>query len=180
MAHRTERRVFVGRAEGKLVEVRLAQEDCTSLTQTCGRDRIATCDVPGTNVGRCRGRNALEIDDVLERNRNAMKRAAILSPSELRVRLSGLRKSLVRQDGDVRVDRRIPFGDSRQAVGGGSFGGDLAGAKRPRQFGNGAEASGHQVCACAPAPQWRRSSSPRCARPRWICLLYTSPSPRDS
>ena len=96
----------------------------------------------------CRGRDASEVDDVLQRYRHPVEGAAILSAGELGVGLLCLCESLICQYRDVGVNRGISLGDPFQAASRGRLGGQLTRADRASQVRNGVGVSGHPVSRC--------------------------------
>src|SRR6187549_936167 len=116
MAHQAERRVLVRRAEGKLVEIGLAQKDCARLAKARHDDRVASRNMAAPDVGGSSRWHALQVDDVFQRNRHAMERTAVMTACELCVSLSSLSERMVCQHRDIGVDGWIAFGDSLEAL----------------------------------------------------------------
>ena len=117
-------------------------------TAPASRRRATTVGVAVRDVAvaHARGggrRRAVDVEDVLQRDRNAVQRPAIAARRQLPVRRARLCERLVGEHGDERVDRRIAIGDLLQAAFGDGFRGDLARPERARQLGNRPRLSGH-------------------------------------
>ena len=96
VARRTERRVLVRRAEGELVQVGLADEHRAGLPQVA-RSTGASCvgDVALAHARRRRRRRARDVEEVLDRDRHAVQRSAVVAGGELAVGLARLRARFV-------------------------------------------------------------------------------------
>ena len=121
MAHRTEGGVLVRRAERELVQVGLADEHRAGRAQPRRDDRRRRRDVPAPHARRRGGRRPAKIDQILERDRHAVQRAAVAAGGNLLIGGARLRARLVGQHGDEGVDRRIALGDAREAAFGDRF-----------------------------------------------------------
>ena len=75
IAHRPEARILAGRAERELVQVGLADEHRAGLAQASRHDGIGVGDVIAAHQRSRGGRHALLIDQVLQRDRDAVQRA---------------------------------------------------------------------------------------------------------
>src|SRR4029453_18098283 len=153
MQHRTVRRILVGGAERELMEVRFADEDRARLPQATHHRGIAPGDVT-VSYARCRGRwRVAKIDDVLERNRDAMKRAAIPARSDLLIGFFRLRYRVVVQHADERVERSILLRYPLEASLGHRLGCQSFRRDQAANIGQGARLSGH-VRRAAWAGRW--------------------------
>ena len=115
--------------------------------------------------GRSRWR-AAKIDEILERDRHAVQRAAITAGGNLLVGVARLRTRLVGEHRDEGVDRRIAFGDAREAAVGDGFGAGRPRLKRARQLGQRAAfaargVSGRLQRTCREASRAARRSASR-------------------
>ena len=87
IARRAEARVFAGRPERELVEVGLADEHRAGFAQAARDDGIRRGDVILADQRTRRGRRALLIDQILERDRNAVQRPEAAAAGDLLVGL---------------------------------------------------------------------------------------------
>ena len=93
IARGAERRILVRRAERELVQVGLADEDGACLAQVRDGRRVACGHVA---VAHARGggrRRAADVEQILERDRDAVQRAAVAPGRELAVGLARLRRA---------------------------------------------------------------------------------------
>ena len=87
MHDRTVGGILVGGAQCELMEVCLADEDRSRFPKSADDRRVASRDVSITHSGCCRCGCVAKIDQVLEGNRNAMQRSAVVSGRNLPVGL---------------------------------------------------------------------------------------------
>ena len=110
-----EGRLFVRRSERELVKVGLPDEHRAGLAKIHDRRRIAVRDVPFSYARSGRGRHAAHVDDVFDRDRHAVQRAAVVPRGQLAVGFLRPATRLVRGDRDERVEPRIIGVDPAQA-----------------------------------------------------------------
>ena len=104
IARRTERRVFVRRAERELVKIGLADEHRAGLradAAIAGASRSATW--PSRTRDAAVVGSAADVEQILDRDRHAVQRAAIVPGGELAIGLARLPPRLVRHHEDERV-----------------------------------------------------------------------------
>ncbi len=116
------------------MQVGLADEHGAGFTQAPSHDRIAARDVILANQRSRGGRHALLIDQVLQRQWDAVERSNPPPGGDLLVGLPRLLQRFVGGYGDERVQRRIELGNPGQAVFRQLFGLDLAQAQRPARL----------------------------------------------
>ena len=114
--------ILVRRAERELVQVGLADEDGSRVAEPGDDGAVVGGDVSLAHARGGRRRHAAQVDDVLQRERHAVERPAVVPARELRVSLPRLRQRLIRQNGDESVDRRVSLGDPIEALCRGGFG----------------------------------------------------------
>ena len=173
MANGAKGRVLIGGAEGKLMEIRLSQEDGAGLPETRDDRCVIRRDVTITDFAGCRGCDASEVDDVLQRYRHPVEGAAILSAGELGVGLFCLCERLICQSRDVGVNRGISLGDPFQATSRGRLSGQRTRADRARAT---------KLSALTAVLTVRQSTKPSCKarmrarRPSQLLSMVTSPA----
>lgn len=115
VVHRAERRLLARRAQRELVEIRFADDDRAGFAKSRDHRRIARGDVLASNVRRGGRGLAGDVDQVLDRDRNAVHRAAVYAAPLFVVR--GLRGSTCAGfvDEDEGVGAAAMFGDRGEA-----------------------------------------------------------------
>ena len=116
IARRTERRVLVRRAERELVQVGLADEHRAGLPQMGDGRRVALGDVALAHARRRGGRRAADVEQILDRDRHAVQRSAVVAGGELAVGVARLLPRLVGHDQDEGVQPRVVRLDPPQAL----------------------------------------------------------------
>ena len=116
VARRSERRILVGRAERELVQVGLAQEDRTGLAKMRDRRAVARGDMPVADARRRRRRDAAHVEQVLDRDRDAVQRAAIAAGGDLTVGVLRLTARFVGRHADERVQPAVVGLDPLQTL----------------------------------------------------------------
>ncbi len=125
VARRPERRVLVGRPERELVQVGLADEHRAGLAQVGDRRRIAFGDVAVAHARRRGRRHAADVEQVLDRDRHAVQRTAVVAGGQLLIGLARLPQRLVGHHEDERVQPRVVGLDAAQASFGDAHRGEL-------------------------------------------------------
>ncbi len=134
IARGSERRVLARRAEGEFVEVGLADHDGAGPPQMDDDRRVMLGDMPGAHARRRRRGGAAHVDQILDRHRHAVQRAAIAPGGDLAIRLARLVARLVGHHENERVQPRVAGLDARQARVGGLERAHLAGAELSSEF----------------------------------------------
>ena len=110
----TEARILGRRAERELVKVGLADKHGAGSAQPRCDDGIVGRDVTGSHQRSRRGPGPFEINQVLERHRNAVERPAVASTGNVVVGGARGLQRLVCHDGDEGVQLRIERFDLRE------------------------------------------------------------------
>src|SRR5690606_1981459 len=103
-------------AEGKFMGAELAEGNCSAVAQPDDDGGILRRKVIETKLRMAGGRDPLDVEDVLQPDRNAMKRAARPIAHDLRLRRSGVGDRHLRIDADEGIEFRVESFDSLQAV----------------------------------------------------------------
>ena len=88
--------MLIRRPERELVQIRLADDDHAGVAQVTDDGCVGARDVAFTYARSRGGRNPLDIDQVLDGDRNAMQDTAVAPLRELTVALGGVAPRLVR------------------------------------------------------------------------------------
>ena len=168
IAHRLRTRSPRWSCQTRIQKVGLADEHRAGFTQAPSHDRIGARHAILTNQRSRGGRHALLIDQVLERQWNAVERSNPPAGGNLLVRLPRLLQRFVGGDRDERVQRRIELGNPSQALFSQLFGFDLAQGNGRRNF------TDRFHCVCLPwpgsAPPWDSTESDG----SWSALSFQS------
>ena len=97
------------------MEIRLADDDGARLSQHGHGRGVAIGDVRLTHARRGRGDRSAHIEQVLQRNRNAVQRAAVPSCGDLTIRIVGLLACVIVEHRNEGVERRVALRDALQA-----------------------------------------------------------------
>src|SRR3954447_8719784 len=97
---------------GEFVEVGLADDDCASLKQLVDKWSIRGGEAVGEESRAGGGANSGDIDEVLERDWNAVKRAAVVAACDFIVGRSSLRECRFSHYGDKGVQRAVESSDA--------------------------------------------------------------------
>ncbi len=125
ISRRAEARIFRGRAERELMKVGLADEHRAGLAQTACHRRVGRRHVILAHERPGRRGRAFAVDQILERERNAVQRSEVAAAGDFFVSLARARQRLIGGDGDERIQLRIELRDRRQAILGDLLGRDL-------------------------------------------------------
>ena len=118
VAGRAERGFVVRRAECKLVEVGLADDHRPRIARPDDHVRVARGDVAFADAGGRRGRRARHVEEILDRDRDAVQRSAVAARRQLAIEIRRLPRRGVAHDQDERVQPRVVLVDPLQHVGG--------------------------------------------------------------
>ena len=114
VARRRERQIEARAADGELVGRELPQDDRAGLAQLRDHRRIGRGDVVHQDLGMARGRQAGDIDDVLDADRHAVQRPSHTARGDLGLgRACGVHRGIGIQP-DEGVQLRIEPLDARQ------------------------------------------------------------------
>ncbi len=116
MVNGAERRVLARRAEGEFVQVGLANEDRARLAQPRDDRCIGPCNVGGQHTGGGGRGLACDVDEVFDRDRDAVERPAIHAVRELAGGPDGRGARALRIDPDECVGGWLESGDGREAL----------------------------------------------------------------
>src|SRR6266699_4717992 len=134
MTCRTERRVLARGPERELVQVGFADEHGAGLAEMRKGRRVTPGNVPIAHP-RCRRRwNAAQVEQILDRDRYTMERAAIVAGCDFAVGFTRLPSRFIGQHGNEGVQPRIVGGDLPEAVVRDLLRGDLARTPLPSEF----------------------------------------------
>ena len=108
-----EERVHRRGAEGQFVQPGLAQGDCAGLAEGRDHGRILVGHMLGVVPGPVGGQHAPGVDEVLDRDRNAVQQAAVPSRRQLAISPRGLFQRLVGCHRDERIQKPVQKLDPR-------------------------------------------------------------------
>ena len=151
MTDGTVRGVFAGRSEGELMQIRAPDDDRAAGDEPRDNRGVRVGHAPVKHVrSRCR-HDAGHIDQIFERDRNAVKRTTVDSsrPLGIDLRCAIPRPSSV--DADERVRSGVVTGNRREALVDERGGGRGSSAKRVARCDNGGHAIGHGFIRARPA-----------------------------
>ena len=97
------------------MEIRLADDDGARLSQHGHGSGVAIGDVRLTYARSGGGDRSAHIEQVLQRNRNAVQRAAVPSRGDLTIRIAGLLASVIVEHRNECVERRVALRDTLEA-----------------------------------------------------------------
>ena len=127
-----EERVLIGDAEGPLVQVRLAEDDRSGGAQPRGHRAVLLRDVAREDLRSRRRHDALLVIEILQRDRDAVQRAAVLTRVALAVREARRVERRLERRRDERAKVRIEGADARDRGDGELDARELARAKQRR------------------------------------------------
>jgi hypothetical protein len=138
-------------AVGVLVEVELAEQDRAGGVESASDLGVLSRDAVGEQRARAGRADAGGVDQVLEADRHAVQRAAIVAARELVLGGARLGEREVGGDGDERVERGVEACDALEALRGDVHGREPLRAVRGAERGDreGAEVSGHRAASSA-------------------------------
>ena len=112
MPNRAERGILARRPEREFIQIGLANEHGTRLAQCRDNGRVCARDVPLAHARSRRGRNAGDVDDVLDRNRDPVQRPAVAARGEFPIGRFRIAARLGGHHVDEGVQRRLEFVDA--------------------------------------------------------------------
>ena len=136
MANRAVGRVLARGAKGELVKVALSHDDSAGCAQPFDDGRVRAGNVGSPHAGGGGRRDAAHVDEVFDRDGDAVERAATAPAGDF---LIGVPRGLpggFREDCDEGVQPGVLARDARETALGDLFGGDAPGGNLRRQLGN--------------------------------------------
>jgi hypothetical protein len=134
--------------EREVVKVRFADEDGPGLAKMRDGGRVALRHVPFAHARRGRSRHATDVEQVFDRDRDAVQRAAIGAGGELLIGFARLPQRVVGHHRDERVQPRVVRLDAAQAFFGDTGRSELARAQAAAEL-----FDGHHVLGLMPGPK---------------------------
>src|SRR5687768_7151749 len=103
--NRAERRFVARRAQRKLMEVGLADQNSAGFAQARDESRVTLREVPCSNARGSGRRKPFDVDQIFDGYRSAMQRAPRSSLPQLFIEFAGLLHRLCLEDRDERIER---------------------------------------------------------------------------
>ena len=116
MADAAKRRVLARRPECELVEIGLADQNRAGASKLRDDRRIRGGHVSFAHARGCRRRHARNVDQVLDRDGDAVQRSAVAPRRQLAIRRRGIAASVIAHHADERIEPRLELGDALKTL----------------------------------------------------------------